>query len=135
MRRTLVLLLALPLADCTCYARPLVRNVNAIGAPSVRVGPTGLDSAPPWGFREPTPSKFATSGMATDISQKTITIKPRSGASVRIGIDHLTLIDQDGRHVNWMAVPEGAKVRASWNETKAGPVAQTIDVLETHPTH
>lgn len=134
MRRSLVLLLALPLAHCTSYDRPMVRNLDAIGAPSVRAGPTGLDSAPPWGMQPEAPSKFATHGEAADISAKAITIKPKSGASVRIGIDHLTLIDQDGRHVNWMAVPEGAKVRASWNETKVGPVAQTIDVLETRPT-
>lgn len=134
MRRLLVLLLALPFSNCTCYVRPLVRNVDAIGAPSVTVGPTGLDSPAPWGVQPPsTRPKYAASGKAVDIGKKTITLQRQSGATLQIGLDHRTLIDQDGRRVNWMAVPEGARVRASWNETKAGPVAQTIDVLETRP--
>lgn len=134
MRRMLVMLLALPLANCTGYARPRVRNLDAIGAPSVRNAPSGLDSPAPWaGVPRETP-QFTTVGQASSIGEKAITIQPSSGPSVRIGIDHLTLIDQDGRHVRWMAVPEGAKVRASWSKTNAGPMARNIDVLETHPT-
>lgn len=114
---------------CVGYDRPTERNLNAIGAPSVTVGPSGLDSPAPWGLQ---PERKATNelvGQATNIRPDGFSLKTQGGKTLEVRIDHRTLIDQDGRHVGWSAVPEGASVRTGIAYTGKGPVAVDIDVV------
>lgn len=126
MRRSMLWLLVAPVVGCTGYERPVVRNLDAVGAPAVqREGETPA---------APALADLAdTHGRVEKRDFDALSIQADDGESVMLKVGSRTRITLDGRVVNVWAVPEGAEVRASWDDTASPPVAEQIDVLDLRP--
>ena len=140
MRRRLFIVLALQTVGCTyCYERPEIRELDAIGAPSVEVGTNGLNEAPgvssdPRGIPEPPVERFTAVGRVVDRGDQSITLAPQKGSQVRLDVGRRTSILLEGRQVGVDALPAGAEVRASWAETREGDrIAERLEVLRARP--
>lgn len=128
MRRSMLWLLVAPVVACTGYERPVVRNLDATGAPA----------AQPYAQSWTTPALAAadvavTHGRVEARAFDSLVIEEEDGEAVQLMIGNRTRIVSAGKPVNVWSVPEGAEVRASWDKTADPPVADQIEVLDLRP--
>lgn len=126
MRRSMLWMLVAPVVGCTGYERPVVRNLDAVGAPAVQQEAEGQ--------AVPKLAELAdTHGRVEKRTFDALSILADDGESVMLNLGSRTRVILDGRVVNVWAVPEGAEVRASWDAAASPPVAEQIEVLDLRP--